>query len=267
MKIVALHIPLWLLTALTLTTQELVKLSVSPHIAAECGKAVALNCNVSSSRNELSIKRMQWLLNKKSLCSVDSDRNMRTDNGHATSGFHCEYSHGQLSLIFENMQPVDSGGSNSYMCKLQSNQGVEHASTTVELEECCGIVEGVLTSDSHICTFKHVHPDGDVHWFHGPRNLSDGTPHNTTKQWDKGGWLTIRSHLQRKGSDGPYSCFLTSTKSGRAIATTLVQNSDVLRKSRARAQGPTTVVWNGAGSQGPIRTCLYFLISVAFTLT
>lgn len=113
---------------------ELVKLSVSPHIAAECGKAVALNCNVSSSRNELSIKRMQWLLNKKSLCSVDSDRNMRTDNGHATSGFHCEYSHGQLSLIFENMQPVDSGSSNSYMCKLQSNQGVEHASTTVELE-------------------------------------------------------------------------------------------------------------------------------------
>lgn len=266
MALTTLHVPLFMLltTLCSLRTQELVRLNVSPQITAECGKQVILNCNVSSSRNGLSIKRMQWFLNEKILCSVDSEGKISPHHRHTPSAFDCEYNHGQLSLIFQNMQPLETGTSNSYMCKLHSNQAVAHKSTTVELQECCGIVENKLTSDGHICTFKHVYPDGNVHWFHGSHNLSAEAPHNTTKQVDKDGWLTIRSYLERKCSDEPYNCSLTSTRSGRSIACTLVQNFQC--PDGPKPEAPTHRVWNGAGSQGPMRTFLCILILVAVTL-
>ncbi|KAF1395054.1 hypothetical protein PFLUV_G00007560 [Perca fluviatilis] len=165
----ALYTLLWLLTAFV-TPQELVTLSVTPKITAECGKQVTINCNVSSSRHGLSIKHMNWSQNNRSFCSVDNEGNI-THHRHTLSHFHCEYKHGQLSLIFKRVQPLESG---DYRCKLQSNQGAKHQYTIVELQECCGIVEGVSTSDGPACTFKYVYPDGDVHWFHGSHHLSDG---------------------------------------------------------------------------------------------
>lgn len=112
---------------------ELVTISTSPKMTAECGKHVTLNCNVSSSRNVLSVKYMEWSLNKISLCSVDSEGKMTKHHIHTLSDFHCKYTHGQLSLILHNVRPLESANAN-YRCKLQSEQGAGHRYTTVELQ-------------------------------------------------------------------------------------------------------------------------------------
>lgn len=259
MGLTAPHTLLWLLTALTLTTQELVKLSVSPTVTAECGRQVTLSCNVSSSLRGLSITRMKWSRNQTSLCSVDEKGDITRHHKHTLSDFWCEYKHGQLSLIFREVQPLESGTSEPYMCKLQSNQGALHKYTTVELQECCGSVEKAWTSDGPTCTFKRVHPHGDVHWFHHSHNHPSRSRGNTTKQVDTGGWLTIHSYLKHKTSNVPYNCSLMS-KSGRHIGCTLIH------MSRSIASRLTTPVPNGVGSEGPMRTFLCFLILLVVTL-
>ncbi|KAM7394057.1 hypothetical protein PAMP_020882 [Pampus punctatissimus] len=242
------HILFCLLTVFTLTTQDLAKLHVSSKINAECGKQVILICNVSLSLEGLSIKHMGWSHNK-SLCSVDSTGQMTTNHNNAISDFHCEYNNGQLSLIFQEVQPLETGHSTPYTCKLHSNKGVPHAVTKVELQEC-GIAEGVLTSDGPSCTFRHVYPDGDVHWFHSSLNLSNGSlMYKTFKRVEKGGFLTIHSHLESKGLDLPFTCSLKSTKSGRYIA-----NTEVMVRA-------------GAGSLGSLRTILCISILFAVSLT
>uniref|UniRef100_A0A8D0DHE6 Ig-like domain-containing protein n=1 Tax=Sander lucioperca TaxID=283035 RepID=A0A8D0DHE6_SANLU len=112
---------------------KFVKLNVTPKITAECGKQVTLTCNVSSSRHGLSIKHMNWSQKNRSFCSVDSEGNI-SHHMHTLSHFHCEYKHGQLSLIFKRVQPLESG---DYRCKLQSNQGAKHQYTRVELQGQC----------------------------------------------------------------------------------------------------------------------------------
>lgn len=255
---------LWLLPVFTLTAQELVKLKVSPRITAECGQQVTLNCSVSSSQPGLSIKHMEWSHNKASLCSVDSEGNTTTHHSDYLSGFRCEYKDRQLSLIFQEVQPLGSGHSRPYMCKQHSNRGAKHGYTTVELQECCGKAEGVLTSDGPSCTFTHVYPDGDVHWFHGSRNLSDGSlKHNTTKSVDKHGWLMIHSNLKRRGSDVHYSCALKSTTSGRYIASIRIPKQG---KMVTTAEGSPPPTGNGVGLQETIKTVLYILMFHVVTL-
>lgn len=262
MEYTALHKLLWLLNAFTLTTQELVKLNVSPKITAECGKHVTLNCYVSSSPNGLSIKHMAWIQNQTSLCSVDEEGKIKP---HSRTDFHCEYKHGHLSLIFKRVRPLESGNSKPYTCKLQSNRGASNAKTIVVIQECCWSFEGVWNEGHPTCTFRHVYPDGDVHWFHGSHNLSDGSvKQHTTKQVDNG-WLTIHSYLEHNLSGVPYNCSLKSTASGRYIASSLVENPD-LHAQRVRAQLHTTRARNGVGSQRPMWTFFFVLISLALTL-
>ncbi|XP_026026332.1 uncharacterized protein LOC113024001 isoform X2 [Astatotilapia calliptera] len=222
MGFTALH-TLWLLTAFAFTTQELVKLRVSPKITAECGEQVSLNCNTSSVHHGISIKLMQWFKEETLLCSVDS-KGITTELHRASlSNFTCEYEDGRLSLIFKKMLPPESG--KKYTCKQRSNRGALNESTKVELQECGGIVEGKLTTTGPVCTFKQVYPDGNVHWFHGSRNLSDGSlKQYTGKSVDEQGWLTIHSYLERNSSHGPYNCSLKSTVSDKYIASMLIQN-------------------------------------------
>lgn len=256
------HILLWLLTACTLTTQELVKLSVSHKISAECGKRVILTCEVSSSTHQLSIKRMEWSQGKTSLCVMDGEGNITRHNH--TSGLHCMYQDGHLSLVLHKVQPLDSGASNRYMCKLQSNKGVAHEYTTVELKECAS-VKGVWTRDGPSCTFSHVYPDGDVHWFLGTHNLSDGSlKHNTTKHVVGGGWLTIHSTLEKKSSDARYNCSLRSTKSGTYIASTVVQKK--VRLIIDPEWETTYRVKGAAGSSGSTGTFLCISVFLAAVL-
>ncbi|XP_023268520.1 uncharacterized protein LOC111659737 [Seriola lalandi dorsalis] len=258
MGFTALHI-LCLVPAFTLTTQELVGLSVSPRVTADCGKRVTLPCKVSSTQNGLSIKHLEWSTTQTSLCAVNSEGQI-THNRSLFSDFHCEYEEGQLSLIFQKAQPL------KYLCKLRSNKGIHSKYTTVELQECGQITEAVLTSKGPACTFNDVYPDGDVHWFHGSHNLSAGyTETSTAKSVDEGGRLIIQSYLKEgKSSDVPYNCSLRSSKSGRYIASALVEiPEDLLWCGKS---GSTYSPASGVRSQETMGTLLYISVLLAVTL-
>lgn len=231
---------LWLLLPVfTPTAQGLVKLNLSPKITAECGKQVILNCSTSSSQPGLSIKHMEWFRDKTSLCSVDSEGIITTPQRNVSSAFHCEYENGRLLLILHKVLPMESGHSKRYRCKLRSNQGAPQDSTTVQLQECSGTVEPHTWSDGLSCTFKHVHPDGDVHWFYDSHNLSGGSvQHYTHKQVDEEGWLTIRSDLDwKKDPQGTFNCSLMSTRSGRHIASATIETAAKGPSQRSNSNG------------------------------
>ncbi|KAK2919117.1 hypothetical protein Q8A73_003488 [Channa argus] len=252
---------IWLVPVFTLTTQEMVGLSVSPQITADYGKPVTLQCNVTSKfPNELEVKYVEWSQNKMLLCSVNSEGIITTHN--RLTPFRCEYKNQQLSLIFQNVQPMDSGISNPFMCKLKSNQGASHAYSSLELEEYCGIVEVFLTSRGPGCTFKHVYPDGDVHWFHGSHRISDESLHNITKRISEGGWLTIHSYLNRPISGVPYNCSLKSTRSDRYIASALVHNPKALVKT-PRGHASSSFHSNGVTS---VKGILYISVLIIVTV-
>ncbi|XP_041641952.1 uncharacterized protein LOC121508886 isoform X2 [Cheilinus undulatus] len=237
-----LHLLLWLLAAFTITTQEVLKLSVSPKISAECGQPVTLHCNVLSSQHGLSIKHMEWYQNSSWYCSVDSEERI-TQNQHIHSNFHCEYQLGRLSLIFENVQPTESGKSHHFGCKLQSNKGAQHGSTTVELQECCDLIEGVMNNGKPTCTFKCANQDVDVHWFHHSRYLKHGQ--HTRRSKEPGGWWTIESHLESKSSVVPYNCSVRSTRTYRYLASTVIENGSSNENTKL---------------QGHMRTVLFFSV-------
>ncbi|KAM8879671.1 uncharacterized protein AB9W97_014905 isoform 2-T3 [Spinachia spinachia] len=256
MEYTLLHTLVWLLPAFTFSTQDLVNLSVSPGISAECGEQVTLNCTASSSKKELSIRHIEWFHSHTSLCSVNAEGDVR-NHAPALRGIYCEYKHGQLSLIFKGAKPLDRG---TYSCKLQSNRGARHAATRVELQECSGKAEGVWTKERLTCIFRNLYPDGDVHWFHGSNNLSDGSGrHNTSKQVDERGWLTVQSDLQRDSSPGPYNCSLMSATSGRYIASTLVPKPE--SRVLVARQDPSR-----SGSHRPMWTFWFFAVLLAATL-
>lgn len=128
--------------------------------------------------------------------------------------------------------------------------------------ECGGIAEGKLTTMGPVCTFKQVYPDGNVHWFHGSRNLSDGSlKQYTRKSVDEQGWLTIHSYLERNSSHGPYNCSLKSTVSDRYIASMLIQNPEPQKSTSA-----THSNGNRGTAQESTRTlyCLLILLPVIF---
>ncbi|XP_034393702.1 uncharacterized protein LOC117733890 [Cyclopterus lumpus] len=258
MEYTLLHTLVWLLPAFTFTTQELVKLSVSPGITAECGDRVILKCDVSSSRKGLSIKHMEWFQSRTSVCSVDGEGKIK-NHTQSPSDFYCEYQHGQLSLVLTRVKPLERG---NYTCKLQSNRGALHADTSVELQECCGAAESVWTKDRLTCTFKNVYPDGDVHWFHGSHKLASSGKQHTSKHMEKEGWLTIQSYLERKSPHVPYNCSLMSAASGRYIASPLVLNPE----SRASVGTQGHKDGNGVGSHGPAWTLLCISLLLAATL-
>lgn len=257
MGLTALYTLLWLVSALTFTTQDLMNLRVSPKVTAECGQQVTLNCNAISSQNELSIIQMHWYLKEISLCSVNNKGNITHSN--SQRNLRCKYSHGQLSLIIEEVQPLETGEASPYKCKITSTKGVKHGTTIVELQECSGKAQGKTTDEGYSCTFNHVYPDGDVHWFNSSHHVLDSSLHNTTKQVDQGGWLTIRSYLKLKASGLPYNCSLMSTKSNRYIASTLINGSETIALNPGQVR-------SGVVSWTSMRTFLYISIFLAISL-
>ncbi|XP_028307370.1 uncharacterized protein LOC114466098 [Gouania willdenowi] len=219
---------LWLLATFTLTTQELVKLKMKPIVIAECGKQVSLHCNTSS-QQELSIKYMEWSQGNALLCSLDNKGTVTKNLSNSGRDFSCKYTNGSLSLILAKVVPLEVRHWKPYRCKQYSTQGILQGYTKVQLQECNGTIETVLKTDGPACTFNHVYPDGDVHWFSNSRNLSDWSPHNTTKRVDEQGWLTIHSYLEEKHLQGTYNCSLMSTVSGRLIASALVHQAPLTK--------------------------------------
>lgn len=109
----------------------MVRLSSSPVLHAECGTNSILKCEISSSKQGLSVKYMGWSLNDGSLCFVKE--NLTINYTHSLRRFHCMYSHGHLSLVLHDVQPQD-GGNSTYVCKLRSNKGATHTTTRVEFK-------------------------------------------------------------------------------------------------------------------------------------
>ncbi|RVE76661.1 hypothetical protein OJAV_G00011020 [Oryzias javanicus] len=200
-------------------SQELLRLNVSPTVVAEFNSRVSLHCNASTSQKGLLIKHMGWTQDSK-LCSVNEEETVITHQNNLTGRFHCEYEDGRLSLVFQRMRPLETR--KQFMCKLRSNQGVVHGFTTVELQENGEAAASSFQNKSPSCTFNHVYPDGEVHWFHGGRNLSGGSERALTrKSVDPRGWLTISSQLAVHGDQEsrlPYNCSLRGARSGRYIA-------------------------------------------------
>lgn len=251
MGLTTLHVLLWLLTDFTFTGLASVQLEVTPVITAECGKPVTLTCNASSPLDGLLINYMEWSQNE-TYCSVNSKGNVTTP--HTQNDISCEFKEGLLSLTFKEVKPLQS--KNPFRCKLRSNRGSPHQYTKLELQECYGSVVAAQTADGPSCTFKQVYPDGDIHWFHGSHNLSDGSLSRVTKRVDEGGWLTIQSYLHKGRSDLPYNCSLRSIMSGRYMASSLVWN---------KRQEPSTVR-SAASAQAPLWTSLCFSLFLAFML-
>lgn len=199
---------------------------------------------------------MEWSQEKTKLCTVDNLGGLVQHNTAPLGSFQCDYENGRLSVTFPHVRALNSG---KYRCKLRSNHGTSNEYTTLELKECCGKVEGVFMSDGPSCTFHRVYPEGEVHWFHGSHNLSDGSVrHNTSQSVDNEGYLTIHSYLKRQSSHVPYNCSLKSIRSGRYIASTLVKN-ELSRSGAVRNLGPS----NLTRSQEPMRTILGILILLA----
>ncbi|XP_051940087.1 uncharacterized protein LOC127613186 [Hippocampus zosterae] len=243
------------LTELTLATQGLVSVS---NVTAECGKSVAIHCNVSEQRDGLSVKHMEWFQNRKLLCQVNSGGELKHSKN-TKSDFRCEYQKGQLSLIFEKVLPEDSGASNRYMCKLRSNWGISHAYSWIKLQECCGAVKGVLTKEGPVCTFSGVYPDAEVLW----SQSQPETPgrQSTFKSVEEGGWVTIRSQWEGN-SNGAFNCTLRSIDSGRQIVCNSSEDAQIVDGYGLKPQGFTKSTVNGSEALDPLMKILLISILV-----
>lgn len=102
-------------------------------VHAECGTDVTLYCEVAPLKDGLSVKYMGWSLEENALCSVDTEGHLSTQHRHSPRPFRCRYSHGHLSLVFHDVQLLD-GWNSTYMCKLRSNKGIAHTTTTVQFK-------------------------------------------------------------------------------------------------------------------------------------
>ncbi|XP_077462214.1 uncharacterized protein LOC144077960 [Stigmatopora argus] len=249
-----------ILTELSISTKVLMSVS---NVTAECGKQVAIQCNVLPGAMEgLSVKRIGWSRNHKLLCQVDEGKLYQSNN--SKSDFHCEFKEGQLSLIFEKVQPVDSGASNRYMCKLHSNQGISHGYSWIELQECCGVVKSMMSKGSPMCMFSYVYANADVFWSHDSQNQSDGlVRHKVYKSVEEDGWLRITSQLE-SNSNGPFNCSLRSNASGREIECNTTEEAEFQDWNGLESLGVTQMVRAGGESLERSRTILLMSIIVFF---
>lgn len=244
MGLTMLHLLCWLLAACPYSAQELLRVSVSPKVSAVCGQQVVLTCNVSSSQQGLQIRSMEWYQNQISYCSFDKNGEITTHHRQGQSDFRCEYHQERLSLIFEEVRPWQIGNSEPFMCEVKSNKGVKDGKTTVEIQEC-GYVQGGIKDGYPTCSFTHVYPGGDVHWFDGSHHLGHG---NTSEHVEDGGWLTIQNYLDQNNPDMTYNCSLRSSRTGRHINSTLV----MFEKT-----GISASVHSGAGYMGTRQILLF----------
>lgn len=105
--------------------------------------------------------------------------------------------------------------------------------------DCAAAVTGVLTTAGPSCTFYNVYPDGEVHWFRSSNDVwvePSNSKHLTTKRVETGGYLTIQSNLTllETVSGVVFNCSLKSSRSGKYIASTLIQSEGLEGRGGAR---------------------------------
>lgn len=119
------------------------------------------------------------------------------------------------------------------------------------------------SSEGVTCTFKGVHPEGEVHWFHGSTNLTGGPLRTINSARLELAWPAITSTLLIGESNsqlqGPYNCSLWNPRSGRYITSRLVEVPSVY-------PGSGHLVSGGAVAQGPPSTIWSFLLLSAFLM-
>ncbi|XP_024252321.1 uncharacterized protein LOC112230315 isoform X2 [Oncorhynchus tshawytscha] len=248
---------LWLSVARTLTTAELVKLSTVDSVIVPCHQRVTLRCDITTFQEGLSIKHLAWVRQDgKHLCDVNGTGVTGAHSGSTPSTMECSYTpQTQLTLTLLQVQPLEQG---KYLCKLRSNHGVKEATTTVELQECYRKAQPSVSDEGPTCTFTGVYPDGEVHWFQGPNNVTGDSTINT-KQVEDGASLTITSSLKRKtvSGEGAYNCSLWIPSTGAYLTSSLV----VPEHSKAKVVQPNA---SGAESIGPLWKPFLFLLSTLF---
>ncbi|XP_055762730.1 programmed cell death 1 ligand 1-like isoform X1 [Salvelinus fontinalis] len=248
---------LWLCAARTLTTAELVKLSTVDSVVVPCHQSVTLRCDISTFQEGLSINHLAWVRQDgKHLCDVNATGVTGTHPGSTPSAMECRYTpQTQLTLTLLQVQPLEQG---KYLCKLRSNHGVKEATTTVKLQECYREAQPSISDEGPTCTFTGVYPDGEVHWFQGPNNVTGDSTINT-KQVEEGASLTITSSLKRKtvSGEGAYNCSLWIPSTGAYLTSSLV----VPEHGEARAAQPNA---SGAGAIGPLWKPFLVLLSTLF---
>ncbi|XP_033828987.1 uncharacterized protein LOC117376581 [Periophthalmus magnuspinnatus] len=201
----------WLLG--TFTSSESLMLKVKGHITADCGKPVTLHCEVSSPMSGLSIKHMEWSQSQFSYCSVDKDGHLAAQS--SLGDFHCRYEKGNLSLHFDQWQAHQS--ESPFMCKVRSNQGIQHDYTLVETIERWEGVEATWGLDFPSCTFRQLCPAGDVDWFKDSQKITDLSLIVTEKRTEDSGTSTIYSYLKTPRRDRLYHCSLKSLRTGQYL--------------------------------------------------
>ncbi|KAL1006039.1 hypothetical protein UPYG_G00067110 [Umbra pygmaea] len=157
---------LWLTFAITPTTAVLVAVYTKEAVTVPCNQSVTLHCNITY-REGLSVKQLYWFREDKEIkmCEVTESWD---NNTHLNE--ECNYTpNTQLSLTLLQVQKYDEG---KYICKLRSNRGVKESSTTVSLQgsPCYNKAKYRNNDEGPTCVFTGVHPDGEVHWFHGATN-------------------------------------------------------------------------------------------------
>lgn len=115
-----------------------------------------------------------------------------------------------------------------------------------------------ISDEGPTCTFTGVYPDGEVHWFQGPNNVTGDSTINT-KQVEDGASLTITSSLKRKTVSGEeaYNCSLWIPSTGSYLTSSLV----VPEHDKARVAQPNA---SGSGSIGPLWKPFLVLLSTLF---
>lgn len=123
--------------------------------------------------------------------------------------------------------------------------------------ECYREAQPSISDEGPTCTFTEVYPDGEVHWFQGPNNVT-GDPKIKTKQVKDGKFLTITSSLNRKtvSGEGAYNCSLWIPSTGAYLTSSLVPEH-----GEARVEGPNA---NGAGAIGSVWKTFLVLLSTLF---
>ncbi|CAB1344913.1 unnamed protein product, partial [Coregonus sp. 'balchen'] len=227
----------------------MVKLNTVDSLIVPCHQSVTLQCSISTSQEGLSVTHMAWVRQDgKCLCDVNETGVTGTHPGNTPSVMECSYTpQTQLTLTLLQVQPLEQG---KYLCKLRSNKGVKMSTTTVKLQECYRTVQPSISDEGPTCTFTGVYPDGEVHWFQGPNNVTGESKINT-KQVEDGGSLTVTSSLKRKtvSGEGSYNCSLWIPSTGAYLTSSLVvpehgeARVNVLNASGAGAIGPMWKPW------------------------
>nr|XP_023675127.1 uncharacterized protein LOC111847816 [Paramormyrops kingsleyae]XP_023675137.1 uncharacterized protein LOC111847816 [Paramormyrops kingsleyae] len=193
-------------TSVGIAAKSLVDLETASTLLIPCYTRVALHCNISS-QAELSVNKLAWIdvASQTELCVVNMN-NLSSSGNHSMK---CEYiPQKRLTLTFRHVHPEHQ---RTYKCSLKSNRGIKQATTKVKLQDCYRNKYLNLSASWATCHFSGVYPEGEVHWFHGDRNVTEHSDRHTTRR-NHDGTFNVSSSLHTEHSSSECSLWIPSSK-------------------------------------------------------